>query len=593
MRLLLHVTLVATVAAAPARAQGALGTFGPAPATLHALENAAGSFDLWTVPTASSGVATRRALADVILRPLELEGYAVKDELRLDLPTRDSRGVQHVALPGGGVLLLADHAGLSVLLHATAAGEVRIVHSVPGSTGLERHAHVDPSGRWVAVAAGDGVWVVDLTLESPPFSPTAGVPVAGLDAASLRVSPDALFFVADGALFRAALPAGTAATVDLGLLPGEDLLPEGLLSADGRHLALVTQIEDDARRLFVVPIVGAPQAVTPAPVHLFPVSLRDDLGPYVALSADGTRAAWVVQDPTSEELWARQLEDPANLHLTVDPDFPAYVDNVGVLSFADHDTLCVVAGDVKLAGTTEEELIGAAEMYALCFEEDGTLEWMNLTRTNGQAEPPFSDAASMVVGKLRVDPAGTRALVVGEREVDDVTELTCFRTDGVAYHGGVNLQVLLANVDDDVDLVRAGEHVAVISENEDDELVSLHVLQPFVPYGQQILSHVETYLSEVTHSRWAWGGGRAGFVLEVENSEQLVALDLDLATAWNALAPSATGVLPSAFSLTPSGELRATLTAAGSASHVAIPNAGAVVPLRLPATTGGFTIPLR
>lgn len=593
MRFLLHVTLVASVATATTRAQDPSGISGPAPATLHALENVHGSLDLWTVPTAFSGAATRRVLARVNLLPLELEGYAVKDELRLDLPTRDPRGVEHVALPGGGALLRGEHGGLSVLLHATPAGEVRTVHSVPLSTGIGRHVHVDPSGRWFAVAAGDDAWVVDLAQESAPYSPTAGAPVTDLDATSLRVSRDALFFVADDALFRATLPGGTAVAVDLGLNVDEEILPEGLLSADGRHLALVTEREDHERRLFVVPVAGAPLAVTPTPTPLFPVRLRDDLGPYVALSADGTRVAWVAQEPTSEELYARQLADPANLHLTVDPDFPAYVDNVGVLSFADHDTLCVVAGDVKLAGTTNEELIGAAEMYALCFEEDGTLEWMNLTRTNGQAEPPFSDAASMVVGKLRVDPAGTRALVVGESELEDITELTCFRTDGVAYHGGANLQTLLANVDDEVELVRAGEHVAVVSRSEDDESVSLHVLQPFVPYGQQILSHVETYLPDVALSRWAWGGGRAGFVQRDGGSEQLFALDLDLATTWSALPPSAPGVLPAAFSLTPSGELRATLTAAGGTSHVAIPSAGAVVALRLPATSGGFTIPLR
>ena len=569
------------------------GSVERAPQTLFAVANPQGSHDLWLVPESGRGPAARLALTGVALQPLHLVGYALKDELRLDLPTPDRRLVPHVSLPGGGALFRVLHGGASALLCVSPAGEPRVVLELPGADSLADRAHVSRSGRWAAIAtsgaaAGD-VWVVDLAGELGASCATPALPPLGVQAASVRVSEVALFFLADGEVHRAA-PGGEAQPVAWSLASDEQPLDELLLAAGGGHLAVVTETEDEERRLFVVGRQGPAKPIMAAPIAMEAVGLYEDLGPWVAISPDGRRVAWIGWDGTSRELFARELDQPGDLHLTSDPDFPAYVDNVGVVDFATSDQLCAVAGDVKLS-TAEDEMIGAAEMYAACFEGGGVIEWMNLTLTNGQHEPPFTAPASMVVGRLWIDPLGERALIVGEAEETE-TEVTCFRTDGVPGDDGDNLMVLLSQLEDETSLARVGDHVLFVVEPEDADQPELHLLRPLGTKGAPLLQAIAAFPGNTLVDRFSAGGARASFAATWSGVERIWGLELATGAAWDASGPQTSGSLSPAVATTRSGELRFGLGFASQPQYVSVAGPGSAAVLGLPSATG-FPIPLR
>ena len=149
----------------------------------------------------------------------------------------------------------------------------------------------------------------------------------------------------------------------------------------------------------------------------------------------------------THNLFARPVTRPGSTReLSKEPDFPAYLDNIGVFGFAREDVLCFFGGDNFLSSVVPDEEIGAADMYANDFGENWSSTLTNVTRTNGAVSPPFAEPASLRFSEAFVGPRAKRILLYGE-SADDGGELSIFQIDG-GVGVGPNHRVLLSALTD-------------------------------------------------------------------------------------------------------------------------------------------------
>jgi hypothetical protein len=433
---------------------------------------------------AGAGSPPEVVAANLDFLPLGLAGLPVRDRLRLDLPRPSPamEALQHVVLPQGGALWRVGLPTGEALLWVDVEGQLALLAP---SASLAPRIAVSTDGAWALVAtplsAGGDVLRLSLTAPAPAAaSLTAALPPLDVDEASLRVSEAGAFWVAAGTLFRA--PAGSpAAAVDLGL-PGLPALPDTALSADGRRLAVVAgsaDVELADRRIAVVDLDGAATVVTPVAGDWDTPNLDNPLGPFLALNNDGTRVVYRGTVLT-QELFLAEVDLPlAPQQISVEPQFPAYIDNVGVLGFTPDGGLRFFAGDVTISGVDQQEMIAAADLYLADLPPGGPHTFVNQSLTSGQVSPPYDQPGQLQFSEAVLDPLGLRYLLVGESAQEDQT-LTGVSSLGSPY--GTPVVALLDGLDSDPHLVPAGQAVIVVSEveappaSEADELQRLDLL---------------------------------------------------------------------------------------------------------------------
>lgn len=431
----------------------------------------AGSHDVWETGDPSSGPIA--VLRGVTFLPIQLAGYALRDRLRLDLPRLDHDGAaSHVLLADGGALYLVGQGATTSLMHVTTDGHAALVVTVPdlgGKPGIAPGIAVSLDGRLVLLAtspaAGGNLLRVDLDAgAAPPVDLTAGVPPLDIEALSLRVSPAGAFWVADEELWRA--PVGGSATLVQPGLGGLPVLGDLVLAADGRRVAAVAgseDIEDGDRRIFVADIAGPHVVVTPAAGRFEEAGHDDPLGPFLAISEDGSLVAFRETGAT-HELFVREVDLPSPpLHLTVAAYFPAYIDNVGVLGFKAGRSLQFFAGDVTISGVDAQEMIGAGDLYQAELPLGSTPSFANLSVTSGQTLPPYDNPGQLQFSEAVLDPFGQRYLLVGE-DANETQTLTAVAVGDGLYAGTIGL--FIEGLDSDPQLLPAASAVLVISEVE-------------------------------------------------------------------------------------------------------------------------------
>ncbi len=416
-----------------------------------------------------AGTAPVAAASDFTFLPVGLAGASVRDRLILDLPRPSpaTESVQHVVLPQGGALYRVGLAAGEALLWIDAQGQVSLLAS---SGALLPRIAVSADGACALVAtplaAGGDVLRLELTAPAPVAANlTAALPPLDVADASLRVSAAGAFWVAAGALFRA--PAGGPATgIDLGL-PGLPALPDIALSADGQRVAVVAgskDVELADRRIAVADIGGAATVVTPTAGDWDTPSHDNPLGPFLALNHDGTRVVYRGTVLT-QELFLAEVDLPqAPQQISVEPAFPAYIDNVGVLGFTPEGGLRFFAGDVTISGVDLQEMIGAADLYLAELPVGGPNTFVNQSLTSGQVSPPYDQPGQLLFSEAVLDPHGLRYLLVGESPQEDQT-LTSVSSNGNPY-GESPVVPLLGGLDSDPLLVPAGQAVLIVSEIE-------------------------------------------------------------------------------------------------------------------------------
>ncbi len=475
----------------PARAgllSGALLLAGvPAQVAPIAVDVGGGLHDLWE---AAEDGATLKVLDDLAFLPLDLVGHPPRDRLRLDRPRPwdDDAQADHVLLPQGGALYRVRSAGTESLLHVTADGHARLLASVtaPGAGPAQLSAVAVACDGYSALiateaTAGGDVLSVDLAAEPPQvLNLTANLAPLQVEEESLRVSSAGAFFVASGELWR--VPTGaTPAVLDLGLA-GLPVQADLALSGDGRRVAAAVgsdASEESGCHVVVADIGGASVIITPAPGPFDAAGNDHPLGPFLALDQTGSLVAYrTATEP--QELFVKDVDlpEPA-LQLTVEPQFPAYIDNVGVLGFQADRTLVFFAGDVTISGVDLQEMMGAAELYLAELPVGGPPSFVNVSLTSGQTTPPYDSAGQLRFTEAVLDPTALRFLLPGEAPNEDQT-LDSVSLFGAAY--GEATVKLFDALDEDPALHAAGQSTLLVTslavpEGVDDEgAIRLHLL---------------------------------------------------------------------------------------------------------------------
>ncbi len=561
------------------------------------VEGAPGRYDLLWVGAAGRVVAT--PFADLELIDAELPGFAAKDILRPNLP-RPFGGraglPEGIELPGGAHLFLVRSAGATSLLLVPPTSAPRRVFSLPDpvqGSALLPQVHVSTDARFALLAsppqAGGDVYRVDL-LSGTAECVTLATAALDVEGDSLRVSASCAWFVAGGDLWRARR-GESASPVSVAALPEEEVLSDPVLSAQGDHLAFLLEGEDDQRRLALAGTSGAASLLTATPREILEPDADDSLGPFLSIAQDGSRVAWIEQQAT-HELFVADAPQQTALHITVDPEFPTYLDNVGVLGFANPGRLCFFAGDLQLSTVDEDDVLGASEMYSAFFDGSGNATYFNVTRTNGQALPPFTELASLNVTEALVDPSGLRFILVGEDELENQT-LSCFPIAIGPPDDTDRVQLLLDGLDEDPELFLAGDGVLVLAaiEEEDDfspgggsDLYLLELLgagvtaQPLASYGAGSL--IDRFTHAGHHAAWVEATPFGERVHRADLSNGAVELLLD--EPGGVVSP--VGLLPGGRALLGRG------ANAGALQFLHLGRAGAATPLPL-APSSGFPIP--
>jgi len=539
--------------------------------TLFASETAAGTYDLLTVD--ESSLETGVAAQGIEFLPVQLAGYSRRDRLRADLPRLaglDGPAV-HVRLPSLGSLYrvhkteaLAGTASTRLLLNRAAGGLVSLgeVSDAAGAPALQEWLTTNAAGTRALLAttaaAGGDVLLVDLEHEQPWVNLTAHLPPLDIAAESLRLEGPRAWFVAGDTLYRVALeqlPAVTPAAVDLGFQPGESVLPETLLSRDGRFLAVVTENPLGARQIYVAyPFAGGKRLTETAGVYDLP-SLQSPIGPLLALSDDGGRIAYRQQIGASRELFTRRVASiaPAE-HVTRDGQFIDTIDNVGILGFATNDLLVFGAGEGIATGATAY-LDGADVFVVSTTGIGGSTVPQNVTQSSGQASAPFVVKGELSILGALVDPLGQNLLLDVDADGADHEVVVASLTGGSGY------TTLVPLLDKPPVFAPAGNSVLILTRPRQPQIFKqqIHLLQPGVggaPPTLSLLAGSSGPAPLLTFARFASsrGGDRSAFVASVGTTLELPGLvdvpGAALAAAWSGL----TGVSPE-IAFSPSGRL--------------------------------------
>ena len=440
---------------------------------------AGNSFTLWAFNESTSAVS--QSLQGVEFLSLDLAGYAPVDRLRLDRPgLTDEHGVAlYVRLPGGGSLYRVGTNGKTGLLVLSPDGSWSLPLVVPdgadGTAGILETIHVSTDGTFALVATdssqGGDVLVVDLKTGGAPVTITSALPPLDVDEDSLRVSPGSAWFVADDVLMRADLSAASIAVpVDFSSLglPGVPVQPELALAPFDDVVALIVGDDSDAWQIVTVPAVGKPSLITETPSNYDLPNYEHDLGPWLAMSPDGSMVAYRKVIGTSIELYVREVDASLpEMHLTEAPVFPAYLDIVGVLAFNFDRILCFFSGDLTLSGLETADTIGAGEMYAADLTSPGQVTFHNVSLTNGQSVAPFTALSTLYFSEVVFDPTGMNFLMSGPLP-DGQELLSTFRVYPIQAGSGV--ATLLSAIEEQPDLLAVGQEVLVTWEPDEDLL---------------------------------------------------------------------------------------------------------------------------
>jgi len=169
----------------------------------------------------------------------------------------------------------------------------------------------------------------------------------------------------------------------------------------------------------------------------------------------------------TQELFLAEVDLLAEpLQISVEPQFPAYIDNVGVLGFTADGSLSFFAGDVTISGVDLQEMIGAADLYLAQLPVGGPPTIINQSLTSGQLSPPYEQPGQLSFSEAVLDPLGHRYLLVGESPAEDQT-LTSVSLLASPY--GEPVLDLLGGLDSDPVLVGTGYGVLVVSKIEGAE----------------------------------------------------------------------------------------------------------------------------
>lgn len=411
------------------------------------------------------GLARPAGLRGIRLLPIDCVGRTRSTIL---LPehaclVEDVPGASRLLLPGGGGSLYrfarTTSWGLRFGLFRVREGRAETVLELPGA-GTDQA--IDPLRPGLAVSSdGQGLLVATTSLAGGDLIEVdlSGVTTClrtgdlaprhyGLD--GLALLPDWGFALSATGPLRFGRAHGarieTLSTPDACGWFGEDVVA----SRDGSTVAFLAGHSPDEAHVYVCRSTGPIVRVTTAPDRLagagfLPGALH---GPNLALSTDGSRVAWTSLTDDSRECWVAAV-GAAPEHLTADERFDDTLNDAGVISFFDPDSLVILVG--------EGQDIGEGDLYRV--DLDG-LAIENLTGTSGILQPPHDYGTVVAVDGVHELPGRAGWLLLDSRDNDDTSGDNPGRLLRVGVDGTV--RVLLEDVETLERVERAGSFVAAV-----------------------------------------------------------------------------------------------------------------------------------
>lgn len=420
----------------------ALLLFPPAGGTVVFRGQPGGAGDVLVVdPTGAQPPVT--ALSAVTLLPLDVNARTELDGLRADRARRraDVPGAARLLLPAGrGSLYRYSRPGpvgsLHGLLVVDGGGDARSVLELQG-TGpqqdatpfLPRIAVSSEGTRALAITkldAGGNLLELDLA-NGTVVDRTAAVAPERFLAEGLHL--DATWGTASSPSGVWSFDAAASGDAQLVPLPGAPAWYSGEIafSSNGQYALTTAGVDEQNAHLFAFSLGTAPVQVTSAPAWISAAGyLPEHLhGPYLAISDDGTRAAWRTEG-LKRELFlgvVPQLQPLASHHITSDLNYLDTIDEIGEVMFRPGTGVVVfAAGKLAAAGAPVIENLDF-------FQADlpagaGSPAILNITQSNGIATPPFLLSSSLTPTALRSEPA-TGALIFHNQRSGGSGDLLC------------------------------------------------------------------------------------------------------------------------------------------------------------------------
>ena len=355
------------------------------------------------------------------------------------------------------------------------------------------------------------------------------------------------------------------------------IAPDLAVAEGGGFAAVIAGTGPTAAHAYVLAPTGAAVRATAAPAYLARVGYlpEDAYGPYLAVSPDGTRCAYVTErlvpdDP--REAWVVRVDAPGvDEQITKDGVYEDTLDEVGLIGFLKGPVVTYAVGEV------DDVLLGGMDgidLYQATLPAVGGPDIVNLTQT-GTTQPPFAASELGIESGLFALPGG-RIVFHGR---DENTESLLALDPGQA-----GATVLVPNIKELFAIERSGDGLLVSLEhskpNKTTDLYRIGV-QPGAPATQVAVFPEDTLVDRLV-SR---GDGMVGLVISAGTAQFLARVDT-LTGAPGLVVPFPFTYGP-ALGFAANGELTFT---AGPASVVTIgvawPDAGPFLPILLKGSPG-------
>jgi hypothetical protein len=534
-----------------------------------------GGHDLVAVDDVS--LDARLVYASARLLALDLEGFALRDRLRHDLPRQGGVDTElsYVRLPSLGSLYRYT-LGAPAVTHLSLNGADGIfrnlleIPNIAGAASINAKITTDSDGLRALVstpeAAGGNVLLVDLTGVDPVLDLTSQLPPMQVDESSLRLSSDRAWFLSNNTLYRAPLAAGLpsndAQAVSMPIPASDTIHAETLLSWDGSVLVVVTENPIGQRSIFSLTPTGTAQLLTPPGIYDLP-GLESPIGPLLALSQDGSRMAYRARLLGDRELLLRKVGPASTVEqVTRDALFTDTLDNVGILGFVGGGRLVFAAGEGIATGPAAH--IEGADLFMVDASGPSLAPPINITGTSGFNTPPFNDYGTLDIKSAAVDPSNERLLMVVDPAGGD------FALAAAPITGQPGFETLISRLQAAPTLAPAGESVLILSLPSPPSAFSqqAHLLGPASSTPPVLKFLTGTAGPTLSFARFAVNraGTQAAFVASLGLGLELPAI-VDVAArrlepVWSELLTVSAGI-----AFTPTGRLAVGLGNPG-ASHI-------------------------
>jgi hypothetical protein len=338
-------------------------------------------------------------LQGITLLPLECVG---RTQLNECLPDQTRRRTD---VPGAARLVLAGEqgslykfrrpgAGSSVtfgLFRVDAAGRARLVFesSGTGSSGsrdpIPGRVAIAADGRTLLVAtsedAGGDVFEVDLD-SGLVRNRTELLPPLEVERNGLVLLPGWGLALADEGVFRFER-APDAQAVEVALPTSKRWIgPDVVRSADGSTVAFLAGKDSSEAFVLACRRQGDALQVSHRAERIPGAGFLPEVatGPHLALSSDGSHAAWRVDG----ECFVHAVGSAgSDVHVTGSANFHYTLNDTGVIAFIDRDSLVLVVGH------EDGEGIEYGDLFRLDIAASGEVAASNLSLTSGMRQPPF------------------------------------------------------------------------------------------------------------------------------------------------------------------------------------------------------------